>query len=89
MYVFTHTCDYLNKGGGLDNPHRLKSGKKLKSICVEEGGWKAPPKRVIASYSKHKCLLGLFQSSMGHVKSCVKIARPLVKAKYVKTPIVN
>ena len=26
---------------------------------------------------------------MGHVESCVKIAGPPAKAKYVKTPIVN
>ena len=91
---FSYVCVYTytrfpQLKWGFGQPTLASGQKKLQSAYVEEDGWKASPQRVIVSYSKRKRLLGLFQSSMGHVKSCVKIARPLVKAKYTKTPIVN
>ena len=87
--AFMYPYDHLNILWGFGQPTLDQVQKKLQSAYVEEDGWKASPKRVIVSYSKHNRLLGLLQSSMGHVKSCVKEARPLVKAKYTKTPIVN
>lgn len=49
-------------------------------------------RKAIESYSlvfETKKTFGLIQSSIGHVKSCVKIAGPSAKAKYIKTPIVD
>ena len=49
-------------------------------------------RKAIESYSlvfETKTTFGLLQSSIEHVKFCVKIAGPSAKAKYTKTPIVN